>query len=49
MTKVLILVFGVITAGATYATYYGIGAESLDVVKSIRAGSVGNARAYGIK
>ena len=49
MTKVVMVVFSVLTGGAAYATYYGIGAESSDVVKSVRAGSLGHGRAFGIK
>jgi len=49
MTKFVLVLFGALTAGAGYMTYYGIGAESLDVVSSVRAGSLGNARNFGVK
>ena len=49
MTKIMLLVFAILTAGATYATWYGIGAQSFDVDRSVRAGSVGNAVRFGVK
>ncbi|MEO1019297.1 MAG: hypothetical protein AAFY56_16635 [Pseudomonadota bacterium] len=49
MTKIIFVVFALLTAGAAYATYYGYGAESNNVSRSVRAGSVGNAVAYGVK
>lgn len=49
MTKILIVIFSVLTAGAAYATFYGIGAESFDVQKSVRAGSAGHIRSFGVK
>ena len=49
MTKIVAAVFIVLTAGVTYATWYGVGAESLSVTRSIRSGSVGNATGFGVK
>ena len=49
MTRIFVVIFAIMTGAAAYATYYGIGAESFDVQKSVRAGSAGNVRAYGIK
>ncbi|MCB1969312.1 MAG: hypothetical protein KDG54_02775 [Geminicoccaceae bacterium] len=49
MTRLVATVFIVITAGVTYATWYGVGAESSTVVRSIRAGSLGNGTSFGVK
>ncbi len=49
MTKLIFIVFTLLTLGTAYATYYGYGAESSAVSRSVRAGSVGNAAAYGVK
>lgn len=49
MTKIVFATFAVLICGAGYVTYYGIGAESMDVVSSVRAGSIGNARSFGVK
>lgn len=49
MTRLVALVFAALTLGAAYLTVYGVGAQSLGVASSIRAGSVGNVRAQGVK
>lgn len=49
MTKIMILVFGVLTAGAGAATFYGIGAEGMEVDPSVRAGSAGNVGVVAVK
>ncbi|MEZ5668102.1 MAG: hypothetical protein R3F55_11835 [Alphaproteobacteria bacterium] len=49
MTKIMILVFGVLTAGAGAATFYGVGAESFDIDRSVRGGSAGNGGIVAIK
>lgn len=41
MTRVMLVVFTVLTGGATYVTVSGLGAESSAVSQSIRAGSAG--------
>ncbi|MEZ5825685.1 MAG: hypothetical protein R3C97_13375 [Geminicoccaceae bacterium] len=49
MTKVVAIVFALITAGVAYATWYGIAAESQTVTRSVRAGSIGNGTGFGVK
>jgi hypothetical protein len=49
MTKVMILVFGLLTAGAGAATFYGTGADALEVDRSVRAGSAGNGGIVSVK
>jgi len=41
MTRVMIVVFTVMTGGATYAGYYGVGGEDQQISQSIRNGSAG--------
>lgn len=47
MTRIMLVVFTVMTGGATYATVSGTGAESSAVSQSIRAGSAGRAGYIG--
>lgn len=48
MTKIFLIVFGILTAITIYMTVAGTGFESLSSVeKSIREGSVGHARHHG--
>ena len=49
MTRIVAIVFALITAGVAYATWYGIAAESTSVTRSIRAGSIGNGAGFGVK
>ena len=42
MTKVVFVVFTLLTLGAGYMTVYGIGAQDLSVERSVRNGSAGN-------
>lgn len=41
MTRVMIIVFTVMTGGATYAGYNGIGGEDQQITNSVRNGSAG--------
>ncbi len=41
MTRVFLVVFTMMTGGATYASVYGIGGETSAIAKSIRSGSGG--------
>ena len=49
MTRLVALVFTALTLGAAYLTVYGIGRESVDAARSIRAGSIGNTGRHGVK
>ena len=42
MTKVVFVVFTLLTIGAGYMTVYGIGAQDRSVERSVRNGSAGN-------
>jgi hypothetical protein len=46
MTKAVFLLFGLLTAGATYLTYTDVGADPIGLERSIRAGSPGAAARY---
>lgn len=45
MTKAVLVLFGLLTAGATYMTYTDVGADPVGLERSIRAGSLGVAGA----
>lgn len=50
MTRLIVLaVFGTLTAGTGYMTYFGVGGESSDVSRSIRSASTGNAAFVRVK
>lgn len=49
MTKAMMVIFGLATLGAGYMTWYGVGAESRDVARSVRLYSVGNGGIGSIK
>ncbi len=42
MTKIVFLVFTLLTIAAGYMTVYGIGAQDLSVERSVREGSAGH-------
>lgn len=49
MSKVVLLVFALLTGGALYLTWYGIGTESFDTYRSVRGGSLGGSAFRGVK
>lgn len=49
MTKIIILAFGLLTAGAGAATFYGVGAEGMEIDRSVRSGSAGNGGIIAVK
>lgn len=50
LTRLIVLVlFGSLTAGAGYMTYFGVGGESTDVERSIRRASTGNGAFVRVK
>ncbi len=49
MTRIIFIVFTLLTIGVGYATVTGLDGESGKIERSVRAGSVGNVAAFGVK